>query len=97
VSCDLQLPLSLSLSADGIALAAVAVENYDNGGPAKRIARLSCTAAPGLLRALEVRTATVSVEISNDIRPIFGDADFSDGADRAKTRRVLSAGVVRVT
>jgi hypothetical protein len=92
VSCDVQLPLSLSLSVRGIALVALAMEDYDNGGPATRALRLSCFAAPGSPSALEVRAASVAFEVTNVVRPIFGDADFAEGANESETRRVLSAG-----
>ena len=91
-SCDVQLPLALSLSMRGIALGALAMEDYDNGGPATRALRLSCFAAPGSPSALEVRAASVAFEVTNVVRPIFGDADFAEGANESETRRVLSAG-----
>ena len=92
VSCDVQLPLSLALSVRGIALGAVAMEDYDNGGPATRALRLSCFAAPGSPSALDVRAASVALEVTNIVRPIFGRADFAEGANESETRRVLSAG-----
>ena len=92
VSCDVQLPLSLALSVRGIALGAVAMEDYDNGGPATRALRLSCFAAPGSPSALDVRAASVALEVTNIVRPIFGHADFAEGANESETRRVLSAG-----
>ena len=76
----------------GIALGALAMEDYDNGGPATRALRLSCFAAPGSPSALEVRAASVAFEVTNVVRPIFGDADFAEGANESETRRVLSAG-----
>jgi hypothetical protein len=88
----MQLPLPLSLSTRGIALVALAVEDYDNGGPAVRLLRLSCTAAPGSPTALEVRAAAVTFEVANVVRPIYGDADFAEGANESQTRRLLSAG-----
>ncbi len=91
-SCDVQLPLSLALSVRGIALGALAMEDYDNGGPATRALRLSCFAAPGSPSALDVRAASVALEVTNVVRPIFGDADFAEGANESETRRVLSAG-----
>ena len=91
-SCDVQLPLSLALSVRGIALGALAVEDYDNGGPATRALRLSCIAAPGSPSALDVYAASVAFEVTNVVRPIFGDADFAEGANESETRRVLSAG-----
>jgi hypothetical protein len=91
-SCDVQLPLSLALSVRGIALGALAMEDYDNGGPATRILRLSCFAAPGSPSALDVRAASVAFEITNVVRPIFGDADYAEGANESEARRVLSAG-----
>ena len=86
------MPLALSLSMRGIALGALAMEDYDNGGPATRALRLSCFAAPGSPSALEVRAASVAFEVANVVRPIFGDADFAEGANESETRRVLSAG-----
>ena len=91
-SCDMQLPLSLSLSTRGIAFVALAVEDYDNGGPVMRPLRLLCTAAPGSPTALDVRAAVVTFEVTNVVRPIFGHADFAEGANESETRRLLSAG-----
>ncbi len=89
-SCDVQLPLLPSVR--GIALGALAMEDYDNGGPATRALRLSCVAVPGSPSALDVRPASVDFEVTNVVRPIFGDADFAEGANESETRRVLSAG-----
>jgi hypothetical protein len=91
-SCDVQLPLSLTLSVRGIALGATATEDYDNGGPATRALHLSCMAAPGSPSALDVRAASVAFEVTNVVRPIFGDANFTESANESETRRVLSAG-----
>jgi hypothetical protein len=91
-SCDVQLPLSLSLSVRGSALGALAMEDYHNGGPATRALRLSCFAAPGSPSALDVHAASVAFEVTNVLRPIFGDANFIERANESETRRVLSAG-----
>jgi hypothetical protein len=91
-SCDLQLPLVLPLATRGIALSAVAMEDYNNGGPAVRSVPLSCVAVPGPASSLDIRSASVRFEITNVVRPIFGDADFADGGNQTETRRVLNAG-----
>jgi hypothetical protein len=91
-SCDLQLPLGLSLSARGIALAVVAMEDYDNGGPAVRSLRLLCMAAPVSSSDLFIRNASVLFEVANVVRPIFGDVFFADGGNKSQTRHVLIGG-----
>ncbi len=95
--CDVQMPLALSPSVRGIELAAVAVEDYNNGGPAMRTLSLSCIATPGSVSssALDVRAASVDFEVTNIVRPIFGDADFAEAANESETRRVLVAGSCR--
>jgi hypothetical protein len=91
-SCDLQLPIAPSLSARGIAFAAVAMEDYDNAGPAVRNLRLWCMAARGSSSALFVRSTSVIFEVTNVVLPIFSEAFFADGGNKSETRRVLSGG-----
>ena len=93
-SCDLLLPLGPSRSTRGIAFEAWAMEDYDNAGPAVVSLRLSCMAAPGSSSALSVRSASVMFEVTNVVRPIFGEAFFADGGNKSDMRRVLSGGAL---
>jgi hypothetical protein len=66
----------------------VAMEDFDNGGPAVKAACLVCTGPPDL----GSRAAAVNVEITNVVRPIVGDADFAEGGNKSEARSVLRGG-----
>jgi hypothetical protein len=83
-SCDLPVPSS----ARGVLVTLLAMEDFDNGGPAVKAACLVCT-GPGSLGS---RAAAVGVDITNVVRPIVGDADFAEGGNKSEARSVLRGG-----
>jgi hypothetical protein len=87
-SCDLPVP-----PAGGVVLTLVAMEDFDNGGPAVKAACLVCTGPPGL----GSRAAAVGVEITNVVRPIVGDADFAEGGNKSEPRSVLRGGALSIS
>ncbi len=88
--CSVTLPLPPSTR--GIALGAVAMEDYDNSAPAMRTVPLSCKGTLDSSIALDIRSASVNFEIKNVVRPIPGDVFFADGGNKSEMRRVLSRG-----
>ena len=83
-SCDLPVPSS----ARGLFVTLVAMEDFDNGGPAVKAACLVCT-GPASLGSGAV---AVGVDITNVVRPIVGDADFAEGGNKSEARSVLRGG-----
>jgi hypothetical protein len=83
-SCDLPVPSS----AGGVFVTLVAMEDFDNGGPAVKAACLVCT-GPASLGSGAV---AVGVDITNVVRPIVGDADFAEGGNKSEARSVLRGG-----
>ena len=87
-SCDLPVP-----AAGGVVVTLVAMEDFDNEGPAVKAACLVCTGPPGL----GSRAAAVNVEITNVVRPIVGDADFAEGGNKSEARSVLRGGALSIS
>ena len=69
------------------------MEDFENGGPAVKAACLVCTGLPGL----GSRAAAVNVEITNVVRPIVGEADFSEGGNKSEPRSVLRGGALSIS
>ena len=88
-SCDLPVPSS----ARGVLVTLVAMEDFDNGGPAVKAACLVCT-GPASLGSGAV---AVGVEITNVVRPIVGDADFAEGGNKSEARSVLRGGALSIS
>ena len=87
-SCDLRV-----LAAGGVVVTLVAMEGFDNESPAVKSACLVCTGLPGL----GSRAAAVNVEITNVVRPIVGEADFSEGGNKSEARSVLRGGALSIS
>jgi hypothetical protein len=85
-SCDVPVP-----AAGGVVLTLVAMEDFDNGGPAVKAACLVCTGPPGL------GSRTAGVEITNILRPIVDDADFAEGGNKSEPRSVLRGGALSIS
>ena len=85
-SCDLPVP-----AAGGVGLTLVAMEDFDNGGPAVKAACLVCTGPPGL------GSRAAGVEITNVVRPIVGDADLAEGGNKSEPRSVLRGGALSIS
>ena len=83
-SCDLPVPSS----ARGVFVTLVAMEDFDNGGPAVKAACLVCTGPASLGSG----AAAVGIDITNVVRPIVGDADFAEGGNKSDARSVLRGG-----
>ena len=84
--CDLPVP-----AAGGVGLTLVAMEDFENGGPAVKAACLVCTGPPVL------GSRAAGVEITNVVRPIVGDAVFAEGGNKSEPRSVLRGGALSIS
>jgi hypothetical protein len=84
-SCEIPMDVSTGI----VSVRPIAVDDFDNSGhPAVKSASLLCS---GSTPGVDVRDVAVTFSITNVVRPVFGDAIFTQAGDNA-TRQVLSGG-----
>ena len=83
--------LPLVLPAGNLSVALIAPDDFDNRGrPPVKSASLVCSGSSG--SALDVRSASLPIEITNVIRPVFGEANFTPSRENV-SRPILRNGV----
>ena len=77
----------MMLPTGNVSVSPIAVDDYDNSGhPATKIASLLCSSS---IANVDVRGAAVNYSITNVVRPIFGEANFTQAGENT-TRIILS-------